>query len=257
MFLFFHAGKIGDCTYSLWYCRQRSNYEPFDFHLQTNVHDAHDPGKRPVFLTNEDAEYLASILREQSYIRNLTIGDGEGIPAPDVTRVINLNLFRQAPFMYGLEEIRNWCYKLSSIKPENLDKPVLTVPESDIAPIDKVLLCITPRYQPAIPIEALKPYKDHLAYVGLGSEYDRFCRHYFPVEYQPVSSAKELLQKAKKSKGFIGNISGQYSFMEAAAIPRILMLPPKGGDVRPYTPNGVAVMEPHKMRSQLESLLGA
>ena len=219
-YLFSMYGRIGDITYATWYCKQRSAGVPYDMHLQTNVPDSHDPGGRKVFMLPEEAEYLASILREQPYIRSVVITDKDPVPARDVTRVVDLNRFRTMPSVYGMTEIRHWVYRLSALKPEGFDKPIFTVPPSDIEPTNKLLLCVTGRYKPAASPKALEPYKDKLVYVGLKEEHAAFCREYFHVEYQPVKSAKELLQIAQKSLGYIGNISGQYSFMEAAAIPR-------------------------------------
>ena len=256
MYAFSMFGRQGDVIWSLWYCRQRSEGRPFDYYLQTNVPDAHDPGGRKVFMTRENAEYIASIMREQPYIRNLTIGDAEYVPASDISRYIVLDLFRQLPEPYTFSEIRYWTYRLSSLKPVGLDRPVLTVPESDIEPTQKILICFTPRYKPAVSPMVLAPFRDHLLYVGLKSEYDKFCADYFDVDYRPVASGKEILQLAQKSAGYIGNISGQYALMEAAAIPRLLCLPPGGGDVRCYCPNGIGVMDKHKLLMGVESLLG-
>ena len=253
---FTHYGRCGDLVYHTVYCIQRSNGVPYDLHIQTNVPDEHDPGNRRVFMTPVEAEYVASILREQPYIRNLTISDEPCIPADDVSLFIDINLFRQRASAFAGREIREWpFYALSSMEPENLSAPWLTVPESDIAPTNKILICFTGRYKSAISPNALAPFKDKLVYVGLPREYDMFCSKYFKVDYQPVKSAKELLQIAEKSLGFIGNISGQYSFMEGAAIPRILCLPTGGGDVRPYTPNGKAVLDNKKLIKNVEALL--
>ena len=254
-YLFTHAGRIGDIIWSLWACIQRAGHMPFDFHLQTNVPDAHDPGNRKTFMSTADAEFLASIMREQPYIRTLTIGDKEPIPASDITRYVDLNRFRWTFDIYQHLECRHWYEKLFSFKLDEYNKPIFTVPPSEIAPFDKLAICFTTRYKPAVSPALLKPYKDKLVYVGLKSEWESFCADYFPVEYHAVSSMKDMLQYTKKSLGFVCNICGSYAAHEAAAIPRIICLPKGGGDVRPYTPNGVGVLDDHKFIQHIEALL--
>ena len=217
--------------------------------------DANDPGNRKVFMTAAEAEYMATILREQPYIRNLTISDHDYIPAADVNVYVDLNLFRQRSSAFAGREIREWLfYSLSSMRPENLDKAWITVPASAIKPLDKVLICFTERYKPATSPMCLEPFKDNLLYIGLPKEHKRFCEQYFEVGFQPVQSAKEALQIASKSRGFVGNISGQFAYMESAAIPRVLCLPVGGGDVRCRTPNGTAAMDSSKLIKSVETL---
>lgn len=252
-----HSGRQGDLLYSQYFCLQRSKGQPYDLHMRINVPDDHDPGGRRVFMTAKDAEFVASILREQPYIRNLTIGENDCIPAADVTSYINLDLFRSTQPSYGMEEIREWYYRLSSLKPEGFDKKILTIPPSDIPKHGKLIICFTGRYKPAVSPSVLQKYADRLVYVGLPREYDMFCSKYFKCEYHPVKTLKDVLQYTEKGCGFVGNISGQYAAMELAKLPRILCLPNGGGDVRPYGPNGVAVMDSKKLINSVEALFNA
>lgn len=254
-FLFTHAGRIGDIIWSLWACIQRAGHMPFDFHLQTNVPDSHDPGHRKTFMSTEEAEFLASILREQPYIRTLTIGDKEPIPAADITRYVDLNRFRTTFDIYQHLECRHWYERLFSFKLKDYDKPIFTVPEANIEPFKKLTICFTERYKPQVSPALLEPYKEQLVYVGLKSEWLRFCSNYFHVDFHAVGSLKEMLQYTKKSLGFVSNICGSYAAHEAAAIPRIICLPKGGGDVRPYTPNGVGVLDDYKFKHYVAALL--
>ena len=209
-----------------------------------------------MFQTQAEAEFLASILREQPYIRNLTISDKECIPAPDVTNYINLDLFRELPEPYGLSEIRNWVYRLSSLKPDSFARPVLTVPPSDIPVMDKIAINFTNRYKPIIDPKVLKKYASKLVYIGMPREYDRFKTLYFKCEYHKTNSLKELLQYTSKCHGWISNVCGTFAAHEAAAIPRVLCLPGGAhGDVRTYTPNGISVVDNRKLIKAVESLL--
>lgn len=255
MILFTHYGRIGDLIWSLWSCLQRADHRPFDFHMQTNVPDAHDPGHRKTFMSTSDAEFLASILREQPYIRNLTIGDKDPVPYADTTKLVDLNRFRTTFDIYPHIECRHWYERLFSFKLQGYDKAIFTVPESDIAPTDKLAICFTERYKPAISPMKLEPYKDKLVYVGLKSEWQRFCLNYFDVDYHLVISMKEMLQYTKKCYGFVCNICGSFAAHEAAAIPRILCLPKGGGDCRTYTPNGVGALDDYKLVKHVEALL--
>jgi hypothetical protein len=251
---FQHSGRQGDLLYSQYFCLQRSKGQPYDFHLHINVPDEHDPGGRKTFMSAKDAEFIASILREQPYIRNLTIGPDDCVPASDVTTYINLDLFRGTQPRYGNEEIREWYYRTSSLKPDGFDKKILTIPESNIPKHNKIVICFTARYKSAVSPTVLQKFADRLVYVGLPREYDMFCSKYFKVDYHPVQTLKDVLQYTEKGCGFIGNISGQYAAMELAKLPRILCLPVGGGDVRPYGPNGVAVMDSKKLIKSVEAL---
>ena len=205
-------------------------------------------------MSAKDAEYIAPILRVQPYIRNLTIGPDECVPAPDVTSYVNLDLFRSTLPKHGSEEIREWYYRLSSLKPTGFDKKILTVPESDKPKHKKLVVCFTGRYKPAVSPSLLQKYADRLVYVGLPREYDTFCSKYFKCEYHPVRTLLDTLQYVQDGVGFIGNISGQYAAMELAKLPRILCLPVGGGDVRPYGPNGTAVMDKTKLYKAVDTL---
>ena len=253
---FSHSGRQGDQIYSLPACIEYTKGRPFDFYLHTNRRDDNDPSNRGVLQTHAEAEFLASILREQPYIRHLDIGDRECIPAADVNIYIDLDRFRDTQETATLSEIRRWYQRILPVKLEHLDQPWFTVPASDLPVTDKLCICFTERYQPCMNPAVLKPLADHLVFVGLPKEHRRFCELYFPVEYHPVASLKELLQYVAKSKGWCSNISGNYAAMEAAAMPRILCLPGGShGDVRPYTPNGCAVVDNHKLLQKAESLL--
>lgn len=253
---FSHSGRQGDQIYSLPACIEYAKGKPFDFYLHTNRRDDYDPSNRGVMQTHEEAEFVASILREQPYIRHLDIGDRECIPAADVNVYIDLDRFRDIPASLYWGDIRSWYKALLPVKLDHQDKPWFTVPSSDIPASDKLCICFTERYLPCMNPGVLKPLADQLIFVGLPKEHRRFCELYFPVEYHAVSSLKELLQYAAKSKGWCSNISGNYAAMEAAAIPRILCLPGGShGDVRPYTPNGYAVVDNHKLIKLAESLL--
>lgn len=240
--------------YSQYFCLQRSNGQPYDFHMHINVPDDNDPGGRKIFMTAKDAEFVASILREQPYIRNLTIGPDECVPAQDVTGYINLDLFRSTQPRHATEEIREWYYRLSSLKPTGFDKKILTIPPSNKPRHNKLVICFTGRYKPAVSPSLLQKYADRLVYVGLPREYDMFCSKYFKCEYHPVNTLKDVLQYVQDGVGFIGNISGQYAAMELAKLPRILCLPVGGGDVRPYGPNGVAVIDKAKLMKSVDAL---
>ena len=255
-YCFSMSGRMGDEAYSLYFCTQRADYQPFDYYLQTNKPDGHDPGGRKVFQTPAEAEFFASILREQPYIRSVGIGDAECVPAADITNYINLDLFRETPELYGLSEIRNWCYRLSSLKPDSFARQVLTIPPSDLKKQQKLCICFTGRYKPVINPGALQPIADKLVYVGLPREYDTFCSKYFKVDYKPVKSAKEMLQYIDSTCGFIGNISGSYALVECSKLPRILCLPGGShGDVRPYGGRAVAVLDNHKLLKEAKALL--
>lgn len=254
-----HGGRQGDCIFSLFAARQYAKGIPFDLHLKTNVQDDHDPSDRKVMQTPEEAEFLASILREQPYIRNITIGDNDCIPAADINIFIDLDRFRSLPSVYGYSEIRYWYTRILDIKDLDVTTPVLAIPDSELPHTNKLCLCLTERYQPKCDFHVLKPFADQLVFIGLPKEHRRFCELFFELPYRASSSLKELLQYTSKSKGWISNIGGLYAAHEAAAIPRILCLPDgtSYGDVRPYTPNGKGVIDNHKLIKQVESLLSA
>ena len=205
--------------------------------------------------TYEEAEFLASLLREQPYIRNLTISDNDCVPARDVSTYVDLDRFREVPDMYCFTEIRSWYKRVMDVKLNHLDQPWITVPPTEQPTSSKICICFTERYQPAIDPNALKPFANDLMFIGLPKEHKRFCSMYFSVDYRPVKSLKELLQYVSKSKGWVSNICGSYAAMEGAAIPRVLCVPPAGGDVRAYTPHGKCIIDNAKLVKSLEALL--
>ena len=255
MIAFQHSGRQGDIIYSLVACIERSKGLPFDYHLHTNRRDDHDPSNRGVMQTPAEAEFLASLLREQPYIRNLTIGDNDCVPARDVGIYINLDRFREVPVLDGHNEIRFWYRRIMDVRLTQIDKPWITVPASDQEPVDRICVCFTERYQPAIDPSVLKPFASKMIFIGLPKEHQRFCSMYFPVEYHAVNSLKELVQYVSKSYGWVSNICGNFAAMEGAAIPRVLCVPPAGGDVRTYTPHGKCVIENAKLLKAVETLL--
>ena len=255
MIMYQHSGRSGDLLYSLPACIERAGNEQFDFHLHTNRLDPFDPSDRGVMQTHAEAEFTASILRVQPYIRNITISDDDCVPLKDTTRVINLDRFRDVPEPYSLTECRYWYTRILPVKLNDIHKPWLTVPEATLPKLNKVCISFTERYQPNASPMALKPFADDLIFIGLPKEHKRFCSMYFDVPYHPVKDLVELLQFVKSTKGWCSNVSGVYAANEGAATPRVLCVPGGSyGDVRPYTPNGIAVVDDAKLVKCVEAL---
>jgi hypothetical protein len=224
---FSHSGGIGDILFSLYFCKEFSEYNgknSFDFHIRTYVSDSGMKGHRHPFgtyrMTTASAEFLRELLECQSFINKVTISDELPEDAIDLDRCRDLKI------NFAAGDIHNWYYNLCrSHLPREFWKPVLDVlPDHKYK--DKVLFASTERYQNIyIDYSVLEKYKKHLVFVGTAEEYAAFCGQYFEMEYAACHSMLELARYMMGARGLLANQSGIFSTADCLKIPRILLAP--------------------------------
>lgn len=225
---FNHFGKMGDIIFSLYFCKEFSEYfnkDKFDFHIQTDVE--YVPSKiqkasvaeKPVFMSIKSAEFLIPLLRAQPYCELVTYSDYT------MKDMIDLNVIRTQPLNYYCGQIRDWYYGLTNlVLPRNFWKKILFVEPNDKFK-DKILFTLTERYVNCnIDYKQIEPYKDHLVFIGTEKEHDIFAKSYFDMEYAgQFNNMLQIAQVLQGAKGYIGNQTSIFAVAEGLKIPRGLM----------------------------------
>lgn len=230
--LFSHSGGVGDILFSLYFCKEITEYygkKQFDYFIVS--------GKNG--LSHGAAEFLRPLLESQSFIRSAEI-----VSVPPAGS-IRLEKFRDLKINFSSSDIHSWYYNLSRIHlPREFWKPVISV-AAERSYQDKIFICLTNRYRNVhINCRCLEPFREHLCFLGLSSEYQDFCREFFDIRYQPCKNMLQMAEFISGGKGFIGNQSGIYSLAECMKIPRILLSP----DFVDY--HGVIIPGPHNNHPQ-------
>ena len=224
--LFSHSGHLGDILYSLYFCRELSavyGMESFNFHIRTNVASPELKNlKHPcceVRITLESAKFLGGLLENQRYINRVSYGD----ELPE--NAIDLDLFRKLPVNFSAGHIPDYYYDLvDKHLPRLFGEKIISV-EPDYKYHDKIAVIATCRYRNVfVDMGALKPFREHLVFVGLPEEYEDFCKKYFTLEYMNTGkSMHDIARCFSCIKGVIGNQSGLFALAECMKIPRILI----------------------------------
>ena len=251
--LFTHSGRIGDVLYSLYFCRQWKN--TFDLHLVTNQADPPSYFKeKPIRISDKDLDFILPLFEYQSYINKVIAGDY----IPDNS--FKLDVFRICSRICALKDIRDWYFCLINKVPYpsanfyNKDKAILELPDAT-EKIDKIAICFTDRYKAVCNLSVLEPMKDKLVFIGLESEWKKFCESYFPIEYQKFSTMLDMALYMKSCKGFIGNVSGTYAVAECAHINRIQCQQEDGGNVPIWDDTGIRTRDDSELYKYAKNML--
>lgn len=229
MLQFTHFGKIGDLLYSLYFCKELSDFlkeEKFNLHVQTNVQYkpsnfvSGSVAKFPVLLNTKDFEFILPFLKSQSFINSVTASDN--LP---ITEFINLDLYLNSAVNSYSEEIRGWYYICSKIMlPREFWKKLFFV-EPNYKFKDKFLFTLTQRYVNCnVNWKQLEQFKDDLVFLGTEGEYNYFCQKCFKMDYAgKFDNLLEIAQILEGAGGHISNPTGLFALSEGLKVPRILV----------------------------------
>ena len=217
---FSHSGKNGDLLASLCFvkaCLKKTGQSECSFHIQTNVkHMANVMERDPVMMSDASANFLKPLLKAQSFISEVTVGDAVPQDAFDLSNM------RKTFHNFGSGDLRLWYYALcNDWLDEDLTKPILEA-EPDYSLKDKIILCLSERYVPfEIDFSCLQKWSDRIVFVGTDFEMQRFCSKHFGLLRQPVKDALELARLMKGCKCVISNLNGNYMLAEQLKVRRI------------------------------------
>lgn len=213
MLSFTHAGKVEDILYSLYFCRQLSrqyNWRRFNLHIQTSS-----------LISQEEAEFMRSLLESQTFIEKLTIG-------PKVPEnYINLNRFRTGIINCDGGDCRDYYYQFNSnTLPRHFEIENIKLKEpADQKYKDKIIISINGVVNANLNFKCLIPQRNDLVFFGTQKEYEVFCSKYFIIEHCELN-LDSMLTAAKYmagAKGFIGNQNAYFALAECMKVPRILL----------------------------------
>jgi len=240
--IFTHGGGIGDILFSLYFCKELSEFcgkSAIHYHILTNTYDPKSRTGYNSGVSRSVADFLQPLLASQPYITQVICD------APPAGNVVELNDFRKLKINFYSGDIRNWYYNLTQHHlPREFWKPVIFA-EPDFTYRGKVIICLTPRYRNVnIDCRKLEPFRKYLIFAGIQPEYEDFKKEFFEIPFLKCENMLQLAQYMAGAKGFIGNQSGIYSLAECMKLPRIL-LAPDFVDL-----NGVVIPGPHNNHPQ-------
>lgn len=228
MITFSHYGRIGDIILSLWYVKeycQKVNQKCI-YHIQTNVKvpaitQTEKTYIDPRFhLIRQSAEFLKPLLQKCQFIDHVQIGDTRPQGA------INLNQFRTEGInVYG-GDLRDFYYNFGDfVLPRAFYEPIIDV-QPDFKYKDKILFTLTERYVNCINYVKMKPFKDHIVFMGTEKEFNTFNKNQFVLDNRiVVGNMLEAAQYMKGAKGYVSNQTSFFALAEALKIPRVLFPP--------------------------------
>ena len=227
MLTFNHSGKIGDLLYSLYFCRALSKMvgdEKFNFHIQTYAPQTLYGRERDIpRLDDQKAEYIASLLRGQKIINEVTISKEFNIE--DYQKGINLDKFREIPLNFSNGYIAEWYYSLVNFPLDrNYSECLIDVtPNPDFK--DKIVVLQTKKYiNPFVDLKVLKPWEDRMIFIGLEDEYEIFKkRSNIEIPLYKVKNGLEAAQALKGAKLVVSNQNGNFAIAEMIKANRLLI----------------------------------
>lgn len=227
MFTFNHSGKIGDLLYSLYFCKAMARAmgeEQFDFHIQTYVPQTLYGRERDIpRLDDKTAEFIASLLRGQKCIHELTVSPD--FDADKFERGYNLDNFRKLQINFSAGLIAEWYFNLVNFPLERrFDEQLIEVePNTDFN--GKIILSQTKKYiNPFVDLSVLKEFEDRIVFIGLDEEYQIIKMKYgFNIPHHKVSSGLEAAQAIKGAAMTIANQNGNFAIAEMIKANRILI----------------------------------
>lgn len=237
---FKHSGDLGDLVYALPTIKglgggilylstqhesdmqslRRIGFESSRFPTGSLKYDGSKAG-----LTKTSAECIIPFLREQPYLTDVRIWEGQPID-------FNLNLWRTSFTNFRVEPIAVSVAKYFGAPLEVLKAPWLLPTTSPSTPISRVIFARSLRYQnSAFPWkQLLSKHSGDAAFVGTQEEHASFVRDVGEVPYHATKDIKALAEAISTSTLFIGNQSLPYAIAEGYKIDSIQ-------ETSPTTPN--------------------
>lgn len=257
MLTFTHAGPAEDILYSFYFCRElsrRYDFRNFYYHIQTGI-----------FITEQQAEFLRSLLESQKFIQGIIIG-------PDRPKnAIDLNKFRNGMINCSSGDMRDYYYQFNSnTLPRHFDICNIRLKQlPDEKYKNDVIINISEKVVNVnLDFKSLIKFKDNLVFIGTQKEYETFCSKNFIIEKCEINP-DSMLTVAKYivgSKGFVGNQNQYFALTECLKTPRILVTNEWNKDISGKTIPGIKNITPiggravvasitEKMVSSVENLL--
>lgn len=190
-----------------------------------------------VCMNEEMFARLSPLIQSQEYIERFEVFNGQMYD-------LNLDATRDSnwiPIPNG--QIHHWSWSLCPELSCDLSKQWISVSENNLYKeqySDKIIINRTHRYNnPYINYFFLKQYKDNVAFVGVNSEYEKFCKD-FELDIPLVKSDNfyQLAQIINSAKGFLGCQSFLWHVADAMKVHRILELCTEYPNTFPTGANG-------------------
>lgn len=194
------------------------------------------------------AHLIEPLLRSQSYIYDVRVGDGHGL---NITH--DFSTFRSGGLPWG-KPLSALHAEWIGVKPGAIDytKPWLSV-EPTPGFSDRVILARSPRYNtPYFPWKKVVEFLGDCAlFVGLESEHRTFCDTFGSVEYLPTKNLLDVAGVISGAHSFIGNQSSPNAIAEGLKVRRVLEVATHvpdccigGGDVQYVCDGGATIINP-------------
>ncbi len=215
------SGNIGDCIYSLPYCKTLKSVE---YYLKLGVRQEYNttvthPLKN-LRMNAAFASLLIPLFEAQSYITKCAFWTNENC--------IDLDRFRETPLVNFRTSTIPRYFSFAFNTWVDPSKAWLTV-EADSQYAGKIVVNRTSRYRnPMFDYRILRGRK--VLFVGLQEEWDNFRRDCQDAEWIKVKDYLELARMLKACSCFIGNQSSAFAVAEGLKVKRIL-------EVYPHAPN--------------------
>lgn len=236
--IFEHTGNQGDALFSLHFCKDIIDYHKIDkayyvlvYGKKATYAEGHPDGD--VQMTQKSAEFLKPFLEECGFFKQIDIvswNDFIQIKG-QVNNLVMLDAFRNMPLNFFGEDIRSYYYALSTNHfNQDFSKNLFEGKfEGDNRAKDKFLICYTERVNSHFvsPLQCgIKDYLDRIAFVGLDSEYERFCKMTdATIPRFKITDMADAARLMKGSRGVFGNQGGLLSLAEMLKVDRLLISP--------------------------------
>jgi len=214
---FLHSGHLGDVIYSLPLIKEISKNKKCNLFIEVgkkipqNVPNQNHPFG-DYFLTKNASEKLLPLLKNQNFISDVKIYNGERID-------INLNLFREMPINFNIDAVR-WYFHLTGIH-ANLNEPYVSANKHQNFNNNIVIMRSLRRQNDLVNYSFLNDYKNIL-FLGLNDEYISLKKNLSNLEHYESKNFLELAEIINSSKVFIGNLSFGFALAEGLKVPRLL-----------------------------------
>ncbi|MDF3077791.1 MAG: hypothetical protein K0S09_1680 [Sphingobacteriaceae bacterium] len=216
---FSHSGNAGDIIYSLAALKsvEEKTSSPISLFLRLDrpldlpLGFSHPLGN--VMLNQKMADMLLPLLKNQSYLKEAAILDGQKV-------LLDFDLVRASGIKLDRGSIARWyCYLIGGIA--DLTAPWIEA-KPDLSFADKIIIARSSRYQNSLIDYSFLAKYDNLEFVGIESEYNELRKNIPNLRWLQVPDFLRLAEIIAGCKFFIGNQSFPFSLAEGLKRPRIL-----------------------------------
>lgn len=258
---FLHAGSIGDVWASMPAMKEfyRKINKKVVLYLQNGqeafyyegaTHPTRNKDGKMVMLNEQMINMMIPLLKEQDYIADARIWNGEEIK-------VDLNLIRKSFVNMPQGSLSRWYFLVYPDLACDLSKQYIEVPDSDKdLAAGKLIVARTDRYQnPNIDYSFLRKYEGDLIFSGTNDEYARFCMQFkLNIPKLNVKDFLELAQALKQAKGLLSNQTMIFQIAEGLKTPRIVELCNSAPNVIPVGEKAYDFYHPEGLEWYVEEL---